>query len=147
MNHLNLRCISHSHHASGDQEPVNQIQDWERIIPMATNPKNSSKRVTIKHNTSCLLLVQLCRPTTGLLWSRIKVTILKSHSQCYPGGVKVSMLAIGLNVRGFKPGQGHGFLRVIKIRSTISFGRKVKLLAQCHKILGHVKGLLRYDRY
>jgi hypothetical protein len=34
------------------------------------------------------------------------------------GGVMVSVPATGPKVRGFEPGQGDGFLRAIKIRST-----------------------------
>jgi hypothetical protein len=37
---------------------------------------------------------------------------------CRLGGVVVSVLAIGPKRRGFKPGQGDGFLMAIKIRST-----------------------------
>jgi hypothetical protein len=37
-------------------------------------------------------------------------------------GVVFSVLATGPTGRGFKPGRGYGFLRVIKIRSTPSFG-------------------------
>jgi hypothetical protein len=51
----------------------------------------------------------------------------------------VSVLATGPKDRGFKLGQGNGFLRVIKIRSTPSFGCDVKPEASCHKILWHVK--------
>jgi hypothetical protein len=36
-------------------------------------------------------------------------------------GVVVSVLAIGPRVCGFESGQGDGFLRAIKIRSTSSF--------------------------
>jgi hypothetical protein len=36
------------------------------------------------------------------------------------GGVMISALAFGPNVRGFKPGRGGGFLRVIETRSTPS---------------------------
>jgi hypothetical protein len=36
-------------------------------------------------------------------------------------GVTVSVLATGLKVHRFKPGQGNGFLRVTKIYSTSSF--------------------------
>jgi hypothetical protein len=39
---------------------------------------------------------------------------------CRLGGVVVSVLATGPKGCGFKPGQGDGFLRVIKIRSTPS---------------------------
>jgi hypothetical protein len=38
----------------------------------------------------------------------------------------VSMLAIGPEDCGFKPGQGNGFLRVIKMCSMPSFGKEVK---------------------
>jgi hypothetical protein len=41
----------------------------------------------------------------------------------------VSVLAIRPKVRRFKPGQGDGFLRAIKISSTPSFGGEVKLEA------------------
>jgi hypothetical protein len=51
----------------------------------------------------------------------------------------VSVLAIGPKVRGFKPGQGDGFLRAIKIRSTPSLGWEVNPEVPCLKILRHVK--------
>jgi hypothetical protein len=38
----------------------------------------------------------------------------------------VSVLATGPKRRGFEPGQGDGFLRAIKIRSTPSFGWEAK---------------------
>jgi hypothetical protein len=38
----------------------------------------------------------------------------------------VSVLIISPKVRGFKPGQGSGFLRAIRIRSISSFGGEVK---------------------
>jgi hypothetical protein len=36
----------------------------------------------------------------------------------------VSMLAVGPKVRGFNPAEGDGFLKAIKIHSTLSFERK-----------------------
>jgi hypothetical protein len=42
------------------------------------------------------------------------------------GGVVVSVLATGPEVRRFEPGRGDGFLRAIKIRTTLSFGWEVK---------------------
>jgi hypothetical protein len=42
------------------------------------------------------------------------------------GGVVVSVLANGRKGCGFEPGQGDGFFRAIKIRSTPSFGWEVK---------------------
>jgi hypothetical protein len=59
------------------------------------------------------------------------------------GGVLVSVLATGLMCCGFKPCQGDGFLRAIKICSTPSFGWEVKPEAPCRKILRHVKDLLK----
>jgi hypothetical protein len=53
------------------------------------------------------------------------------------GGVKVSVLAIGPKVYGFKPGRGDRFLTAIKIRSTPSFGGEVKPETPCRKILQH----------
>jgi hypothetical protein len=55
------------------------------------------------------------------------------------GGVMVSVLTIGPKVHGFKPHQDAGFLRVIKIFSTLSFRGEVNPSAPCHKILQHVK--------
>jgi hypothetical protein len=57
----------------------------------------------------------------------------------------VSVLATGPKGRKFVPGQGDGFLRAIKIRSTSSFGWKVKPEVPCSKIL-HVKDLLQVPR-
>jgi hypothetical protein len=59
------------------------------------------------------------------------------------GDVVVSVLAIGSKRGGFEPGQGDGFLRAIKIRSTPSFGWEVKPEDPFRKILRHVKGLLK----
>jgi hypothetical protein len=53
--------------------------------------------------------------------------------------VMVSVLAFGQKVHGFKPGRGSGFLRAIKICSTLSFRGGVKLLAPCCEIFQHVK--------
>jgi hypothetical protein len=39
--------------------------------------------------------------------------------------------------------QGDGFLRVIKICSTLFFGWEVRPEAPCHKILQHVKNYLQ----
>jgi hypothetical protein len=39
----------------------------------------------------------------------------------------VSVLLTGTKVRAFKTGQGDGFLRAVKFRSTPSFGGEVKL--------------------
>jgi hypothetical protein len=51
----------------------------------------------------------------------------------------VSVLAMGPKGRGFKAGQGDGFLMAIKIHSTPSFRQEIKLEAPCCKILQHVR--------
>jgi hypothetical protein len=49
------------------------------------------------------------------------------------GGLVVSVLATGPKVRGFDPTEVDGFLRVIKIRSTTSFGEEVKPSVPCRR--------------
>jgi hypothetical protein len=82
----------------------------------------------------------------SLLWmlrSRERTTqdpnpfAISLHSRL--SGLVVSVLATGPKGRGFKPGRGDGFLRVIKILRTYSFGWEVKPEAPCRKILRHVK--------
>jgi hypothetical protein len=51
----------------------------------------------------------------------------------------VIVLVVGPKVCGFRLGPDDEFLRTIKIRSTTSFGGKVKPSAPCRKILRHVK--------
>jgi hypothetical protein len=63
------------------------------------------------------------------------------------GGVVVSVLATGTKGRGFKSGRGDGFLRAIKIRSSLSFGLEVKPEVPYCKILRNAKDPLRYFRY
>jgi hypothetical protein len=58
------------------------------------------------------------------------------------GGVMVSVVATGPKGSGLEHGQGDGFLREIKIRSTSSFGWKVKPVS-CRKILWHVTELFK----
>jgi hypothetical protein len=56
------------------------------------------------------------------------------------------MHAIGPKVVGSNLANSNGFSRAIKICNMTSFSREVKMSAQCHKILWHVKDTLRYDR-
>jgi hypothetical protein len=58
----------------------------------------------------------------------------------------VSVLAAEPKSCGFEPGQGDGFLRTIKNRSTSSCGWEVKPEVPCRKILRHVKDLLKSYR-
>jgi hypothetical protein len=74
---------------------------------------------------------------TNTSFSEIKKTLhFTDHSRL--GGLVVSVLATGPKGRGFD-----GILRVIKIRSTPSFGWEIKSQVTCRKILRHVKGLLK----
>jgi hypothetical protein len=59
------------------------------------------------------------------------------------GDVVVSVLATVTKVCGFEPGQGNGYLRAIKIFSTLSFGWEVKPEVPCRKILQYVKNPLK----
>jgi hypothetical protein len=52
--------------------------------------------------------------------SQVRVVVL--------GGLVVTVLAILPKVRAFKPCRDYVFSRSIKIQSTTSFGKKVKLL-------------------
>jgi hypothetical protein len=52
----------------------------------------------------------------------------------------VSVLATGPKVRGFKPGRGRWILRVIKYRSTTSFGGEVKPSVPCRRFTS-MKGM------
>jgi hypothetical protein len=58
-------------------------------------------------------------------------------------GIVVSVLVTLPKGRGFEPGQGDGFLRAIKIRSTPSFGWEVKPEVPRRKVLRHVKDPLK----
>jgi len=67
---------------------------------------------------------------------------------CCLGGVDINVLATRPKCRRFETSrQGDGFLRVIKIHSTPSFGWEVKLEVPRRKILQHVKDPLKYQRY
>jgi hypothetical protein len=55
------------------------------------------------------------------------------------GGLVVGVLPIGLQVRGFKPGQGRWIFKGVKIHSTTSSGGELKLSLPCRKTLRHFK--------
>jgi hypothetical protein len=52
------------------------------------------------------------------------------------GGIMISVLATGPKGHGFKPGRGDGFLGVINIRSTPSFGWEVKPVVHVVRFYG-----------
>jgi hypothetical protein len=58
---------------------------------------------------------------------------------CRLGGVVVSVLTTGPEDREFEPGQGDGFLRATKIRSTPSFGRKRSWKSHLVRFYGMLK--------
>jgi hypothetical protein len=62
------------------------------------------------------------------------------------GGIVVTMVATRLKVRGFKPGRGLWIFKDDTIRSTTSFGGKIKQSVPCRKILRHVKDRCKYER-
>jgi hypothetical protein len=66
---------------------------------------------------------------------------------CRLRGVAVGMLATGPKGPGLEPGQGDGYLRAIKIRSTSFIGCDVKPEVPCRKILLHVKDLVKSHGY
>jgi hypothetical protein len=72
--------------------------------------------------------------------------IMRYTEDCHLSGVVVGVLTTRPKNRGFKPSRGDGFLRVIKIRSTLSFEQEGKLEVPCRKILWHVEHPLRYFR-
>jgi hypothetical protein len=93
-------------------------------------------RITIIHTLRIKMhdyniIKPMCRflittePTDGLLRSLVSRF----------GGVMVTVLVTETKVRAFRPGRGDGFLRAIKIRSTLSFGEAIKPEAPCRKIL------------
>jgi hypothetical protein len=57
--------------------------------------------------------------------------------------IVVSVVATGLKIREFEPGQGDEFFGTIKINNTPSFGWEVKPEVLCRKILRLVKDLLK----
>jgi hypothetical protein len=69
----------------------------------------------------------------------MKNVLLLSTIAIHLSGVVVSVHAIGLKGRGFKPSQGDEFLRAIKVHSTPYFGWKVKPEDPCPTILWVVK--------
>jgi hypothetical protein len=56
------------------------------------------------------------------------------------------VIVLSIGPKGSNPAESDGFLRAIKIRSTTSFGGKVKQSVPCHTILRHVKDPFTYLR-
>jgi hypothetical protein len=74
------------------------------------------------------------------------VRIYELQHVCYLDEVMVSVFDIRPKVRRFKPGQGDGFLKVIKICSTPSFKGEVNPSAPYLKSLQHVKITSKYEQ-
>jgi hypothetical protein len=62
------------------------------------------------------------------------------------GALLIIVLAIDPRFAGSYPAEDSEFLRVIKIRSTTSFGEEVKPSALCRNILRRVKEHCRYEK-
>jgi mannitol-specific phosphotransferase system IIBC component len=62
------------------------------------------------------------------------------------GSLVVACLSLGPKIRRFKRAEDDGFLRAMKIRNTVSFGRKVKPSATCRKISQYAKHTYEYER-
>jgi hypothetical protein len=71
------------------------------------------------------------------------VRLLSNTPHSCLGHVVVGVLGTGPKGRGFELGQGDRILRAIKFLSTPSFRWEVKPEVPCHKILWHVKDLLK----
>jgi len=63
----------------------------------------------------------------------LKFIILMIHNFSGFGGLEVSVLAFGTQVRGFKPGRSHRIFSGKKILSAPSFGGEVKPSVPCRK--------------
>jgi hypothetical protein len=61
-------------------------------------------------------------------------------------GLVVACLPLDQRFVGSNPAKEDGFLRVIKICSTTSFGGEEKPSMPCHKILQHVEEPYKYER-
>jgi hypothetical protein len=85
-------------------------------------------------------------PPCRKILRHVKITC-KYEPKFRHGDVVVSVLATRPKGRRFEPGQGNGYFRVIKIRSTTFFGWEIKPEVPCRKILRHVKDPLRYFKF
>jgi hypothetical protein len=86
------------------------------------------------------------KQTSGFLTVKVNVTRCVKHTEVnicnsyfliphYFGGLVVSMLASGTEVRGFKPGRSRRIFSGEKILSMPSFAREVKLFAPCRRFV------------
>jgi hypothetical protein len=74
----------------------------------------------------------VCRAWSSTQWF-ICLTKLSSAQSCGFGGLGVSVLASGTQVRGYKPGRSRRIFKGEKILSTSSFGREVKPWVPCRR--------------
>jgi hypothetical protein len=133
------------------------IIKWTTLQP-TTNQFDPHPTIII-----CSLISKLMLPSNHFLYSRSSLVpsflmiilyafLVSSIRTTYPvqhtllpyhyvilGGLLVSVLATGPEVRWIKPGRGKWILRAIKIQSTPSFRGEVQPLAPCRKILRYVE--------
>jgi hypothetical protein len=62
------------------------------------------------------------------------------------GGLVIACLPLNPRFEGSYPAEDDGFLRALKINSTISFAGKIKPSVPCCNILRHVKDPYEYER-
>jgi hypothetical protein len=86
------------------------------VTPNESTEHSVTPHITVIRRLTVRQVVLLCE-----LWlvPRILTSLFTYRGRCL-GGVVVSVLVTGPKVCGFEPGQGDGFLRAIKFRSTPS---------------------------
>jgi hypothetical protein len=108
---------------------------WDTINYFTFNLTNNCSwclnDLAVSYNIQFPSLLTVCSDNPSIITCYSTVSRL--------GDVVLSVLATGPKSRGFKPGQGDGFLRAAKMYSTTSFGWEVKPEVSRPKILRHVK--------
>jgi hypothetical protein len=108
------------------------------------NIQNSINNYFICANIIMLFKITLYSCAVQLIMSKHKQKLHKSNCRiCGFGGLVVSILASGIQVRGFKPGRSRRIFRGEKILSMPSFGGEVKPSFPCRR-LRHVKEPYNY---
>jgi hypothetical protein len=106
---------------------------WETAVPSNFTSDNST---VINKLTSS---VEQCPWETNSRSVSQEISLFYVTESCHLGGVMGSVLAIGPEVLGFKPGRGDVFLRAISIRSTPSFGAEVQPSTDVVRVYGMEK--------
>jgi hypothetical protein len=117
------------------------------IVGLFSRESGSAEFVCVL-NKIVILPSLLCRSRIYAL--TLHFHLIKEALVCYVyvalGALLIIVLAIDPRFAGSYPAEDNEFLRVIKIRSTTSFGEEVKPSAPCRNILRHVKEHCRYEK-